>query len=161
MYRQRPFGRIIIAAEPLGRPSSSSSASVTVPPSSSSLSADSANYAATVRQQLIDRGYRVSEPQLHPASDALWIEFSDGEAFFRQAVIVRDNVGFSVTLAAADSATRAQHLRAFDSVLRSIEWIPRQRQRRADDANGDEFDEGIRQCTQAEATSTSDDPTVP
>lgn len=104
MNRTGPAGTMLLTAE---RPKSPAS---------------SVQYAQQTVAQLKGMGYKIeTEPQLHAATQALWIEFDDGKTFFRQAVLISGDIAYGLTLSAPDRRARAQHLRAFDYALRSME----------------------------------------
>lgn len=105
MHRSNPAGKMLLGVERLTGQTTS------------------VQYAERIKEQLADRGFQVQKPQLHAATGAFWIEFDDGELFFRQALLVSGDIGYSLTLAASGARTRSQHLRAFDYALRSIEKI--------------------------------------
>jgi hypothetical protein len=106
MSRTGPAGTMLLTAE---RPKNTAS---------------SVQYAQQTVAQLRAMGYTIeTEPQLHAATQALWIEFDDGKTFFRQAVLISGDIAYGLTLSAPDRRARAQHLRAFDYALRSIERI--------------------------------------
>jgi hypothetical protein len=116
MNRTGPAGTMLLTAE---RPKSPAS---------------SVQYAQQTVAQLRAMGYTIeTEPQLHAATQALWIEFDDGKTFFRQAVLISGDIAYGLTLSAPDRRIRAQHLRAFDFALRSMERI----EDAAVDASGD------------------------
>lgn len=106
MYRATDTGKMLLAAERLSE------------------SYSSVQYAKQTVTELAALGYRVAtEPQIHAATPASWIEFDDGRTFFRQAFLIDGGVVYSLTLAAPDRNTRSRHLRAFDAVLRSMQHI--------------------------------------
>jgi len=77
--------------------------------------------------KLLDRiGFSSRAPQLHAATGAYWIDLDNGHVYLRQAFLVADGIGYALTLSARDGRTRSQHLRAFDSALRSIRPIRRE-----------------------------------
>ncbi len=84
----------------------------------------SVQYAGNTILQLKALGFQIeTEPQLHAATEALWIEFNDGQTFFRQAMLLDNDVVYSLTLAAPERGLRARHVRAFDAALRSMERV--------------------------------------
>lgn len=106
MNRTGPAGTMLLTAERPKNPASS------------------VQYAQQTVAQLRAMGYTIeTEPQLHAATQALWIEFDDGKTFFRQAVLISGDIAYGLTLSAPDRRVRAQHLRAFDYALRSMERI--------------------------------------
>lgn len=106
MYRKRPPGTMLLTAEQADG------------------SVSAREYERTTVAQLEALGYRIeTERQIHTATQAYWIEFDDGKTFFRQAFLVTGGVAYSLTLSASDRRARAQHLRAFDHALRSMEQI--------------------------------------
>ena len=106
MNRTGPAGTMLLTAE---RPKNTAS---------------SVQYAQQTVAQLRAMGYTIeTEPQLHAATQALWIEFDDGKTFFRQAVLISGDIAYGLTLSTPDRRARAQHLRAFDYALRSMERI--------------------------------------
>lgn len=106
MNRTGPAGTMLLTAERPKNPASS------------------VQYAQQTVAQLRAMGYTIeTEPQLHAATQALWIEFDDGKTFFRQAVLITGDIAYGLTLSAPDRRVRAQHLRAFDYALRSMERI--------------------------------------
>lgn len=105
MYRKSPPGTMLLAAERSGVESAR-------------------EYERATVTQLEALGYRIeTERQVHTATQAYWIEFDDGKTFFRQAFLVTGGLAYSLTLSAPDRRARAQHLRAFDQALRSMEQI--------------------------------------
>jgi hypothetical protein len=84
---------------------------------------DARTYANQTTQLLRRMGFRVRVPQLHSTTGAYLVDSERGRAFLRQSFLVAGSVGYSLTLAAPDSRIRAQHLRAFDSALRSIQIL--------------------------------------
>lgn len=106
MYRSNPAGTMLLTAERAADQQSSD------------------QYAEATVAQLQALGYTVeTTPQMHAATQASWIEFDDGKTFFRQAFLVLGDTAFALTLSAPDQRARAQHLRAFDASLRSMERI--------------------------------------
>lgn len=106
MYRSNPAGTMLLTAE---RARSTQS---------------SVQYAQATTEQLRNLRYTIeTTPQVHAATQASWIEFDDGKTFFRQAFLVLGDTAYALTLSAPDRRARAQHLRAFDSALRSMERI--------------------------------------
>jgi hypothetical protein len=102
MSRRAPRGKMLFAAERLPAPETARA------------------YAARTAKKLSALGFRVRAPQLHSASGAYWFDFENDKSYLRQAFLVAGPVGFTLTLSADDPRTRSQHLRAFDSALRSI-----------------------------------------
>jgi hypothetical protein len=106
MYRSDPAGTMLLTAERARAGQSS------------------VQYAQDTVTQLQALRYAIETmPQVHAATQASWIEFDDGKTFFRQAFLVMGDAAFALTLSAPDRRARAQHLRAFDSALRSMERI--------------------------------------
>lgn len=105
MHRSNPRGKMLLSAERFASPTTS------------------VQYAEQTAAHLSDLGYQVQKPQPHAATGAFWIEFDDGKTFFRQALLVSGDTGYSLTLSAPGARIRAQHLRAFDYALRSVERI--------------------------------------
>jgi hypothetical protein len=83
-------------------------------------SLDARAYAERAAASLSALRFAVKPVQLHSQTGAYWFDFDNGTAFLRQALLVVGNVGYALTLAAPDSRTRGQHLRAFDYTLRTI-----------------------------------------
>ncbi len=81
---------------------------------------DTPSYAESTRTLLQSLGFAVRPAQLHASTGAFWYDFDNGTAFLRQAVLVQNGTGYSLTLAAPDARMRGQHLRAFDYALRSL-----------------------------------------
>ncbi|WP_428267586.1 hypothetical protein [Haliangium sp.] len=107
MFRASPSGKMLLTAERLTTVYSS------------------VQYARRAIEQLSALGYRVeSEPQLHAATGASWIEFRNDTTRFRQAFLVRADVAYALTLSATPEDL-GQHLRAFDYALRSMETFER------------------------------------
>lgn len=102
LERREPRGLMLLAAE-------------TVKPDLSTR-----DYTAQVSKKLESLGFTVHSPQLHSTTGASIIDFDNGKAFLRQALLVKGGIGYSLTLSATDPRTRGSHLRAFDSALRSI-----------------------------------------
>ncbi len=106
MYRSNPAGTMLLTAE------------------RTRASQSSVQYAQDTVTQLQALRYAIeTTPQVHAATQASWIEFDDGRMFFRQAFLVMGDTAYALTLSAPDRRARAQHLRAFDSALRSMERI--------------------------------------
>lgn len=78
------------------------------------------HYATVAAKKLEQVGFQVRAPQLHSATGAYWMDFDDGKNFLRQALLVANDIGYSLTLSTTDLRTRGQLLRAFDYSLRSI-----------------------------------------
>lgn len=102
LVRRDPPGKMLLSAEQL---EDTKNASV---------------YAQRTSVLLEALGFTVRKPQLHAQTGAYWIDFDNGEVYLRQGFLVIGDVGYSLTLAARNSRTRGQHLRAFDFALRSI-----------------------------------------
>lgn len=102
MHRHSPAGTMLLSAERLASKQSS------------------LEYAERTSRTLIELGFTMRAPQVHAATGAYWLEFDDGKTYLRQALLVTDGIGYSLTLSAPDSTIRTQHLRAFDYALRSI-----------------------------------------
>jgi hypothetical protein len=106
MYRSNPAGTMLLTAE------------------RARANQSSVQYAQATVEQLQALRYTIeTTPQMHAATQASWIEFDDGKTFFRQAFLVLGDTAYALTLSAPDRRARAQHLRAFDSALRSMERI--------------------------------------
>lgn len=111
MYRSNPVGTMLLTAE--------RAAAIPGAELQSSI-----QYAQATVEQLQALGYSIeTTPQMHAATQASWIEFDDGKTFFRQASLVLGDTAYALTLSAPDRRARAQHLRAFDAALRSMERI--------------------------------------
>jgi hypothetical protein len=111
MYRSNPVGTMLLTAE----------RAATIPGADQQ---SSIQYAQATVEQLQALGYSIeTTPQMHAATQASWIEFDDGKTFFRQASLVVGDTAYALTLSAPDRRARAQHLRAFDASLRSMERI--------------------------------------
>lgn len=82
-------------------------------------------YALSITKRLEDLGFKTRAPSLHATTGAFVVDFDNGKAFLRQAVLVIDGLGYSLTLAAPDARTRGQHLRAFEGVLRDLRPLRR------------------------------------
>lgn len=78
------------------------------------------DYAKQVSEKLEALRFEVRAPQLHTTTGAAILDFQNGSAFLRQALLVKGTIAYSLTLSAADARTRGSHLRAFDAALRSI-----------------------------------------
>lgn len=102
LSRRSPRGKMLFTAEHL-------------PPGEGPL-----EYAKRTSAMLTTLGFRVRAPQLHSASGAYWIDAETKDAFLRQAFLVSEGVGYSLTLSAESNRARSQHLRAFDAALRSV-----------------------------------------
>lgn len=102
MSRRQPDAKMLLSAE-------------AVDPS-----LDAQGYTAETVERLERFGFEVRGPQLHAATGAYWMDLDDGRTFLRQAILVVDGIGYSLTVAARDAGTRGQLLRAFDQALRSI-----------------------------------------
>lgn len=81
---------------------------------------DSAAFAQSTVELLQELGFETSAPQLHPTTGAYWIDVTTPEAVLRQAFVTAGDTGYALTLSADSAEARADHVRAFDSVLRSI-----------------------------------------
>jgi hypothetical protein len=79
------------------------------------------DYAIEVAKRLEQLGFKTRAPTLHATTGAFVTDFDNGKAFLRQAVLVVDDIGYSLTLSAPDARIRGQHLRAFENVLRELE----------------------------------------
>lgn len=110
MTRKNPDGRMLLAAERQVE------------------RIDAEAYARRTAEVLTQLGFTVRTAQRHAATGAWWFDFDNcgeqptcpGKVFLRQALLVEEGVGYSLTLAASDARTRGQHLRAFDAALRSL-----------------------------------------
>ncbi|HTM22800.1 MAG TPA: hypothetical protein VL172_19895, partial [Kofleriaceae bacterium] len=110
MTRKNPDGRMLLSAE----------AHVSA--------ADAEEYAKVTAGVLTKLKFTVRTAQRHAATGAWWFDFDNcgdnptcaGKVFLRQAFLVENGVGYSLTLAAPDARTRGMHLRAFDAALRSL-----------------------------------------
>lgn len=80
----------------------------------------SLQYAQETSNALKVLGFRVGTPQLHAATGSYWIDADKASVYLRQALLVSGSVGYSLTLSAENPSIRKQHVRAFDSALRSI-----------------------------------------
>jgi hypothetical protein len=101
MVRQNPPGKILLSAEKMAKASGA------------------LDYANRTRKILAEMGFKTRVPQPHP-SGAYYLDFSNGSAYLRQALLVVDGVGYALTLSAPNQSARSKHLRAFESVLQSI-----------------------------------------
>ncbi len=102
MSRRSPDGKMLLTAEKL--------IGVSEP----------RTYALKTAKVLRSMGFTVRAPQLHSATGAYWADFDNGSSYLRQAYLVKDGAGFTLTLSAPSGRLRNQHLRAFDASLRSI-----------------------------------------
>jgi hypothetical protein len=110
MTRKNPDGRMLLSAE------------------KQTAAIDAEEYAKATAGVLTKLGFTVRTAQRHAATGAWWFDFDNcgdhptcvGKMFLRQALLVENGVGYSITLAAPDARTRGMHLRAFDAALRSI-----------------------------------------
>ena len=82
-------------------------------------------YAIEVVKRLEGLGFKTRAPSLHATTGAFVIDFDNGKAFLRQALLVVDDIGYSLTLSAPDARIRGQHLRAFEAVLRGLRPLRR------------------------------------
>lgn len=105
MARRAPDGKMMLAAERLA-------------PGVNAL-----GYAQRTADILRRMGFQVRSPQLHSSTGAYFIDSEGRDAFLRQAFLVSGGIGYSLTLSAPDNRTRSQHLRAFDTALRSIQIL--------------------------------------
>jgi hypothetical protein len=111
MTRKNPDGRMLLSAERQEKER-----------------IDAEEYARRTAGVLTRLGFTVRTAQRHAATGAWWFDFDNcgeqptcrGKVFLRQAFLVENAVGYSLTLAAPDARTRGQHLRAFDAALRSM-----------------------------------------
>jgi len=101
MVAASPRGKMLLSAERLDRVR------------------DAETYARNTAAILAKLGFQVGAPRAHPTG-AFWLEYDNGKAFLRQAFVVADGYGYSLTLSADDVHGRTQHLRAFDATLRSL-----------------------------------------
>jgi hypothetical protein len=101
MVATSPRGKMLLSAERLDRVR------------------DAETYARNTAAILGKLGFTVGVPRAHPTG-AFWLEYDNGKAFLRQAFVVADGYGYSLTLSADDVHGRTQHLRAFDATLRSL-----------------------------------------
>lgn len=82
-------------------------------------------YALEVVKRLEELGFKTRAPALHATTGAFVIDFDNGKAYLRQALLVIDDIGYSLTLSAPDPRVRGQHLRAFEGVLRDLRPLRR------------------------------------
>jgi len=106
MERRDPRGVMLLAAERV-----------------SGQKLDSLAYAKKTITKLEEIGFTTRSPQLHTTTGATLVDFENDTAFLRQAYLVINGTGFTLTLSADSSRSRGLHLRAFDSALRSIKPI--------------------------------------
>jgi hypothetical protein len=102
MMRRSPRGRMLLSAEHL-------------PPGQTVMA-----YAERTAGKLERLGFRVRAPQLHSSTGAYWIDADNGTSFLRQAFLVAGGTGYTLTLASESNRIRSQHLRGFDSALRTL-----------------------------------------
>lgn len=81
------------------------------------------DYARQTVARLLELGFRVGRPQLHASTGAYWMDLDTRDKALRQAFLVSGMTGYTLTLVVDGSRGRSQHLRAFDSVLRSIQLL--------------------------------------
>jgi hypothetical protein len=105
MVRHAPDGKMLLSAERVKE------------------GEDANDYATRTSSLLAKLGFTLRAPQLHAGTGAYWIDFDNGTVSLRQAFLVVDGIGYTLTLAAGDGRTRSAHLRAFDTALRSIRPI--------------------------------------
>jgi hypothetical protein len=103
LSRRDPDGKIFLSAEKVEK------------------GTDVLRYAGRTTRVLAAIGFSVRAPQLHNATGAYWIDADNGHSYLRQAYLVAGGIAYALTLAAPDSRTRSQHLRAFDAALRSLQ----------------------------------------
>ncbi len=84
---------------------------------------DARAYAMKTAELLKTMRFEVRPPQLHSSTGAYFVDSHRGTSYLRQAFLVQNAVGYSLTLAAPDARTRGQHLRAFDYTLRSVQIL--------------------------------------
>jgi hypothetical protein len=102
--RRAPEGELILAAELVGDKETSKS------------------YAERTAKLLQELKFSLRAPDRHPTTGAYLIDAQRGPAFIRQAYLVQNGIGYSLTLSANDAPTRSQLLRAFDIALRSLQF---------------------------------------
>ncbi len=76
-------------------------------------------YAKRTATVLAKLGFTVRAPQPHGVS-AFTIRFNNQRVFLRQALIVFENTGYTLTLSAGSRKVLRRHMRAFDLALGSI-----------------------------------------
>lgn len=82
---------------------------------------DAAAFALSTAEILDGLGFETTSPQLHPATGAYWLDVTTPRAHLRQAFVTADGTGYSLTLSADTAEDRSHHIRAFDSVLGSLQ----------------------------------------
>lgn len=102
MVRHDPAGKMLLSAE-------------RVEPDLDALA-----YANRTLALLEPLGFEGRAPTVHSSTGAYYSDLDNGVTFLRQAYLVSDGIGYSLTLAAGDATIRGQHSRAFDYALRSI-----------------------------------------
>jgi hypothetical protein len=105
LVRRAPDGKMMLAAERVAP------------------GVDALAYARRTAGILRSMQFQVRSPQLHSSTGAYFIDSQGRGSCLRQAFLVADGVGYSLTLSAPDNRTRSQHLRAFDYALRSIQIL--------------------------------------
>ena len=103
---------------------------------------DAQRYAQQTSKLLVKMGFRVRAPQLHTTTGAFVIDFENDGAFLRQALLIKGQIGYTLTLSASTSRLRGLHLRAFDTMLRKIQPLRAAPRQSDDDDDGDDRDDG-------------------
>src|SRR5262245_42109947 len=93
VIQRSPRGRILVTAEQLEQPAETAQ-----------------SYARRTSTKLSALGFRVRAPQVHGATGAYWIDLEDERSALRQAFLVNQGIGYTLTLAADDARSRGQHL---------------------------------------------------
>lgn len=124
MIHQQPPGQIQLTSEPFTRELYCSwPVSCRNPPT------NTAKYACALRDKLTNLRMRVGPSQLGPKENELaglpsvWFEYDDGKKFLRQAVAVTADRAVSLVLSAPSNEARAQHVRPFDTSLRTLQLL--------------------------------------
>jgi hypothetical protein len=127
MMHSQPPGQIVLTAEPFTRDlycswqrQSQACRAQTTP---------TQQYACFLREKLIAQKMKVGPAQLGPKENeeagapSVWFEYDDGKRFLRHAVTVTEDRAISLVLSAPTNDARAQHVRAFDQALRSLQIL--------------------------------------
>jgi hypothetical protein len=86
-------------------------------------------YACAIRDRLSKLHLRVDDIQAGPKDNeaaglpSVWFEYQDGKHFLRQAIAFSTDRAFSLVLTAPNSEARANHTRAFEQALRTMQLI--------------------------------------
>ncbi len=121
MLHNQPPGEILLTSEPFARELYCS-----WPVSCRNLTTNTQKYACALREKLSALRMRVGPSQLGPRENeaaglpSVWFEYDDNKRFLRQAVAVNGDRALSLVLSAPTGDARANHVRPFDTALRTL-----------------------------------------